>query len=360
MIRPQPNWLDGVTTAAGILLWAFAGGLKLLQPTTSDALLYFLFGVGGVFINGVRLLGFVRAWRGNNVPPAPPTAPLAPLLLLLLATPTLWAQAPVPPAPLLVFVQAERVDSSSVVFVWGSSPGAVSYNFRLVRGDLVVPPAGTDVEGGVLVWEQRPGTTFVITQPFPGSRQVKAFVRACNAVSQCSAFKVSTPFDFPQTPRPIPPPRAEYLLYGEVTLKNGTLYVWVRDSVGRHELRVTARASTLLSPGLYRGYEYAFTDSAEALLYAAGAMNLARRLQAGTVGDTTFSAGGKTVRCYRVGAACTLTVVNPPATGSWTTSPRVPAAMLLGLAQALRAAALHQVAPYAPGDSLPYKRTLVP
>jgi hypothetical protein len=141
-------------------------------------------------------------------------------------------------------------------------------------------------------------------------------------------------------------------VYADITLKNGKLFVWRRDSAGQSIVRVLARNAT--TPYRSGGYDVRLMMAG---VYAEHLRELASTLA--TRSDTTdvttrnplFVAR---VRCARVG--CWVTVTNVGRTGYWTSSPKLPAAYLFGLAKALQAAAAG--APFTAADSLPYIRTV--
>ncbi len=143
------------------------------------------------------------------------------------------------------------------------------------------------------------------------------------------------------------PPRFNGV-YADLTLRNGHIKIARRDSAGSPPILVTAGDTSAA------GFR---VRTSTALLHAAAVRQLAGDLASrpDTLRFQTANAlGVDSVFCAALG--CWVTTAGP-GYAPWTSTPLVSAAHLVGLAHALEAAARGDSI-FAPGDSLPYLRTV--
>lgn len=137
-------------------------------------------------------------------------------------------------------------------------------------------------------------------------------------------------------------------IYAMIQLRNGRLQIVRRDSVGTPPIIVAA--GDTMSAGFR-------VRPSTAPLYAAALRQLASDIASRTDTlrfQTTNALSVDSVFCAAVGCWVTTVVLGQ---GSWTSSPPVPASILVGLARALDAA-VRGDSVFMLGDSLPYLRTL--
>ncbi len=147
-------------------------------------------------------------------------------------------------------------------------------------------------------------------------------------------------------------------IYALVTLQNGRAFITRSDSESFVRVTLADMSSVPDSLGHVRGASYEVRPS-RASGYADGLRQIAADVMAGlapgpfTVGNGLFTAQ---IQCA-ASTGCTAAVTTIGWTGTWTSSPPVPPAVLLGLARALESAARRDTV-FAASDSLPYVRLL--